>query len=255
MNESAENSEQLSVEKIRGFFNDPRTVEYYMRAAVNLGLWESEKGIFRKWLPNRTNAILDLGCGAGRIAFGLAELAYENVIGADLAEEMVERARGLDKALGKGIEFQCEDATNLRFKDGRFDAVVFGFNGLMQIPDWDKRLLALREVRRCLSPGGIFIFTTLDRGDRLYSKVFAREDLFEHDVGENPSLIDFGDRLFETEHGTTFMHVPSAKEIRTALEEVGFMVLESSMRSEIAVESKAVLEFSEDCRFWVVGKR
>lgn len=255
MGECGENSQQLSVEKVRGFFNDPRTVDHYMKAVANVGLWKSERIVFEKWFPDRSARILDLGCGAGRIAFGLAGLGYDNVLGADLAEEMVIRAEQVARAMDRSIPFQREDATDLNFVNDSFDGIVFGFNGLMQIPSRKARVAALREIYRCLDNEGLFVFTTLDREDTFYERVFTRDDLYEHDVEKNPELIDYGDRLFATSHGTTYMHVPSQAEVRTDLENVGFLVAETKMRSSIAKESEAALKFAENCRFWVAEKK
>jgi len=43
-------------------------------------------------------------------------------------------------------------------------------------------------------------------------------------------------------------------EMEALLTEVGFRVEVSVMRSELADEPQEVLDFSDDCRFWVVQK-
>jgi len=243
----------VDIERIRGYFSDPKTVEHYLRAVANIGLWESEKAVFEKWLDRRVS-ILDLGCGAGRIAFGLWKLGYRKVQGADLSQEMVAEARSIANCMGVEIPFFCEDATGLSFASEQFEAVVFGFNGLMQIPGRANRRKALREVRRILVPGKRFVFTTLDREDPLYRSVFSNADDFEHDLDRNPLLIDLGDRHFDTSHGTTFMHVPARDEVLEDLKSTGWIHLADRMRSEIADEPDSVVEFAENCRFWIVEK-
>lgn len=243
----------MDVERVRGYFNEAATVQHYAKAVANIGLWESEKALLEKHFRKGWK-ILDLGCGAGRATIGMWEMGFLSVIGADLAEEMVEEARGIAECLGCGFEFERQDATQLTYADAQFDGVIFAFNGLMQIPGKAVRQAALGQVYRVLREGGRFLFSTLDREDRLYSKVFAVEDDPEHDLRQNANLVDYGDRHFETEHGTTFMHVPARAEVEAALAEAGFTVIETAMRSEIARESGQVLEFSEDCRLWVAGK-
>ncbi|MDQ8203732.1 class I SAM-dependent methyltransferase [Pelagicoccus sp. SDUM812003] len=243
----------MDVERVRGYFNEAGSVQHYARAVANVGLWKSEKLLLEKHFGKK-EFLLDLGCGAGRVAIGLWEEGFESVIGADLAEEMAREAREIGECLGCPFRFERQDATNLTYPAGSFDGVIFAFNGLMQIPGKAVRQLALQQIYRVLRPGGRFFFCTLDREDRLYSKVFAVADDPEHDHAQNPHLIDFGDRHFETEHGTTFMHVPTRAEVEAALGEAGFELIESAMRSELARESAAVLDFSEDCRLWVARK-
>lgn len=243
----------MDLDTVRGYFNETGTVQHYAKAVANIGLWESEKFLLSKYFKKECR-ILDLGCGAGRATIGMWEEGYLNVVGADLAEVMVAEAREIAECLGCGFPFEQQDATRLSFSDEHFDGVVFAFNGLMQIPGKESRKQALQQIYKVLRPGGVFLFSTLDREDRLYSKVFSFADDPDHDLAQNPNLVDFGDRHFRTEHGTTFMHVPTQSEVRDALAEAGFDVLETAMRSELSRESRQVLDFSEDCRMWVARK-
>lgn len=248
-----EKFQELSGERVRAYFNKAATVRHYAKAVANVGLWESEKRLFAERLAKRER-ILDLGCGAGRVSIGLWQAGYERVVGADLAEEMVAEARGIAAYLGCPFSFERQDATALGYADASFNGVVFAFNGLMQIPGKENRQRALQQIYRVLRPGGRFIFSTLDREDPLYSRVFAVVDDFDHDLKRNPNLQDYGDRHFSTEHGTTFMHVPTRKEVAAALVTAGFAVVEDASRRAIAKESAATLDFSEDCRLWVARK-
>ncbi len=78
----------VDIEAIREYFSDPRTVDHYVRAVANIGLWKAERAVFEERIL-RKDRVLDLGCGAGRIAIGLWEMGYRNVAGADLSEEMI----------------------------------------------------------------------------------------------------------------------------------------------------------------------
>lgn len=240
----------VNLKRIKEYFSDPKTVEHYVRAVANIGLWESERIIVER-LINLDDQILDIGCGAGRIALGLWKLGFERVEGLDVSEAMVSEASSIADCLGAAIKFRCEDATQLSYVDSSFDAAIFGFNGLMQIPGRENRREAMREIRRVLKPGGRFFFTTLDREDPLYSSVFRDLGNFDHDIARNPHLLEMGDRHFETKHGTTFMHVPNRDEVLEDLKRAGLIHCEDRMRNEITDESPGVVEFSEDCRFWI----
>lgn len=243
----------MDIEQIRSYFNDPSTVEHYVRAVTNIGLWESERLCLDKWF-DRDDRVLDLGCGAGRIGFGLWKLGFRDLWGADLSEAMIEEATAIAECLRAEIAFQWEDATALSFEPEFFGAVVFGFNGWMQIPGREWRRKALSELWRVCKPGGFFIFTTLDREDPLYEAVFSDLSDYDHDPRRNPNVLEDGDRHFKTEHGTTFMHVPRRSEVIEDLESTGWLLQEDQMRSQIANESSEVIDFSEDCRFWVAKK-
>lgn len=243
----------MNIEQIRRYFNNPQTVEHYARAVANVGLWESERIWMEKWF-DRGESTLDLGCGAGRIGLGLWSLGYRRLLGADLSEAMVEQAREIAECLEAEITFQREDATDLSFETDAFGSVAFGFNGLMQIPGRENRRKALEEIWRITKPGGVLLFTTLDREDRLYEAVFRDSSDYDHDRLRNPNVLEEGDRHFQTEHGTTFMHVPRRDEALEDLEATGWLWQEDRMRSEIASESSEVMDFSEDCRFWVAKK-
>ena len=218
---------------------------------ANVGLWDSEEQLLKRYFA-KSDALLDLGCGSGRIAFGLWKLGYRRVQGLDLAEAMIEGAREIAESLQAEIQFQQGDATRLPFETCSLDGIVFGFNGLMQIPFRENRRLAMVEISRVLKPGGAFIFTTLDRGSPLYSRVFNDQNHADHSLELNPFVKEMGDRHFKTDHGTTFMHVPTRGEVLADLEFAKLIVVEDRMRSEISEESLATHTFSEDCRFWVV---
>lgn len=243
----------IDVQAVKGYFNDPRTVLHYCRAVGNVGLWRSEASLFDKWFE-RGDRILDIGCGAGRIALGLWQAGYRNIEGIDLAERMVVEAEAFASAIGAAIRFRQGDATQLDYPDCHFDGAIFGFNGLMQIPGRERRRAALKEFRRALRPGGLLIFTTLDRDDSLYRRVFSVKDDPAHDPLRNIGVFEYGDRHFETEHGHTFMHVPDRASVEEDLRVSGLALVDSRMRSAIAEEEPSTLEFAEDCRFWIAQR-
>lgn len=240
----------MSPETVKQHFSDPRAVEHYGRAASSLGLWVSEEKIFRQvFRPEQT--LLDLGCGAGRIAIGLWELGYRKVLGIDFAPEMVKRARHIARLLEYGISFRVGDATALPLEANLFDGAIFGFNGLMQIPRRERRQLALAEIRRVVRPGGIFVFTTHDQANRRFA-TFWEEERGRWSRGEqDPRLEEFGDRYYEAPVGCTFMHIPTREEVLEDLAATNWIHEGDYLRREISREPADVREFSDECRFWI----
>ncbi len=101
------------------------------------------------------NRVLDLGCGSGYPALALAQEvgADGEVIGLDIAEEMLEVARRKAEALGvKQVLFERVDVADLPFEPACFDAVTARFS-LMFLPYLNQ---SLTEIHRVLAPGGVF---------------------------------------------------------------------------------------------------
>ncbi len=243
----------MDAEKVKGTFRADGVVEHYSRSVVNIGLWRSEERIFRR-VFREEDSLLDLGCGAGRICIGLWELGYRNLLGVDYSAEMIREARRLCGLMEYGIALRTGDAVGLELDDGAFDGVIFGFNGLMQIPGRERRRRALTEINRVLRPGGAFVFTTHDREHRSLRELFAmQQQIWAR--GEQPAdLNEFGDNFFRAPEGDVFMHLPDRSEVLEDLAATGFEHEFDAMRSEIANEPGDVREFSDECRFWLATK-
>ena len=243
----------MNSEAVKEYFESKFALDQYANAAKNVGLWQSEEKVFTR-VFERDSSILELGCGAGRIGFGLHELGYKNILATDYSKEMIQRARHLAKLLEYSIPFRVADATRLEFEEGVFDGAIFGFNGLMQIPKKERREQALKEIIRVIRPGSWFVFTTHDREHHQYRDFWLAEEQRWRAGQQSKELDDFGDRFQMTEFGTYFIHVPTMQEMKTVLTRVGFQIEATVMRSEIALESREVMDFSDECRFWVVKK-
>lgn len=243
----------MESEPVKSYFENNSVVEQYAEAAARLGLWLSEEKIFTR-LFKQEDSILELGCGVGRIAIGLHELGYRNILATDYSRPMIQRLRSLAKLLEYAIPSQVADATELNFEDAVFDGAIFGFNGLMQIPESAMREQALREIHRVLRPGAWFTFTTHDRERSAHQDFWQAEQVRWTEGTQLPELEVFGDRAEETADGLHFMHVPTVSEIESLLEKSGFRLEATVMRSELCDESDDVKAFSDDCRFWVVQK-
>lgn len=66
-------------------------VEAYKQFTTEVGLWDSERYVFRKYLQTEDN-ILDLGCGTGRTTFALFQMGYQKIEGVDLTPKIFYRS-------------------------------------------------------------------------------------------------------------------------------------------------------------------
>ena len=243
----------MEADKVKSYFETAEVVADYARAVDEVGLWESEKAVVLP-LVEKSAKILELGCGAGRIGINLARLGYENVLSTDFSENMVKVANAIIGRDGLDMSARVCDATAIDLPSDSFDAVIFGFNGLMQIPKAENRFRAIGEIFRVLKRGGKFVFTTHDRHTpRNRNYWLSEERQWLHGV-QDPRLDDFGDIYYKGEHGNIFIHSPSKEEVFESLRDAGFVGISDRLRSEIAAEPPAVLDFSDDCIFWTAEK-
>ncbi len=253
---------KISAETVQADFNEPTAVVHYARAAHFLGLWKSERILIERFFPDRALSLLEAGCGAGRVTVGLWDMGFRDLTGFDFAQELLDQALHLAAERGaEGIGWHHADATrldkcpSLAGRNGSFHGALFMFNGLMQIPGRANRREALRQLHSACRPRARLLFTTHDRettpGERglwgAEAKRWARGE-------QDPRLLEFGDRYFEDEAGRTFMHLPDRTEIREDLESTGWSHVFDAMRPEVARETRAVRDFSDECRFWVAEK-
>jgi len=258
---------KISAAQVRADFNDITAVVHYTRAAHKLGLWKSERSLIERFLPERTTRLLEAGCGAGRVAMGLWELGYHSLTAFDFAEELVDQAHSLAAERGaEAIRFLVADATDLSLchrldhdgagKGKAFGGALFLFNGLMQIPGRKNRRAAMTGFHHVCAPGAPLLFTSHDRDSSPAERALWRLETRRWRRGrQDPRLLEYGDRYFEDTAGRTFMHLPDRQEILEDMAATGWTHAFDAMRREIARESRAVRDFSDECRFWVAHRR
>ncbi len=97
-------------------------------------------------------SVLDIACGTGLVTFPAAAAVGGNgrVVGTDLSEEMIKGITAIAAERGVRGEFSRQDAEQLEFTDGTFDAALCAL-GLMYVPDGQR---AVREMLRVTKPGG-----------------------------------------------------------------------------------------------------
>jgi SAM-dependent methyltransferase len=133
---------------------------------------------------------LDLGTGTGGAAFAIARRFPEaEVLGADIAERMIEQARrNLPDDLRDRVRFEVADGAKLPYDDGAFDLV--GLSNM--IPFFD-------ELARVVAPGGSLIVAFSGGAE---TPIYVPSDRLRREL-ERRGFSDFAD--FSTDPGTALL--------------------------------------------------
>ncbi len=181
--------------------------------------------------------VLDLGCGPGNFAVGLAKAVHPGEMhGIDMEASQIDIARAAAEAGGHdNARFHVGNALELPFDDGRFD-VVHCHAVIMHIPQTEA---VLAEIRRVLKPGGI---------------VACREMIGDSSFAEP----DFGNlahawRTFERLLAANGGHPQMGKELRNRLHEAGFVDIESGASFEVFATPPDVAFFHGVVQDWFLS--
>jgi SAM-dependent methyltransferase len=106
--------------------------------------------------------VLDVSCGIGTQALALSLKGYE-VVASDLSEKEIARAKREAEKRGLNIHFLVADMRHTyAHHGGGFDVVVSADNSLPHLLTDEEILSALKQMYRCLKPGGGCILTVRD---------------------------------------------------------------------------------------------
>ena len=180
--------------------------------------------IINRFLPMPPGVILDVGGGPGKYSCWLARCGFQVHL-IDPVEKHVNQAREEsasqpDFAL---VSATLGDARSLNHRDGIADAVLL-MGPLYHLTVQDQRLIALREARRVLRPGGLLFATAINRFASLIDGLF-------YGYIDEPSFVDVLHRDLEdgqhrdTEDGadhftTAYLHRP--EELEAEIRDAGF---------------------------------
>jgi ubiquinone/menaquinone biosynthesis C-methylase UbiE len=114
---------------------------------------------------NENHKVLDVACGSGTSAIALAQKFHCMVVGIDLSEKNLEKAREKASSLGLShlLEFTKSDAEKIQFPDETFDFVICEC-ALCTFPDMET---AVSEMNRVLNPQGKVGITDIILEDEL----------------------------------------------------------------------------------------
>jgi SAM-dependent methyltransferase len=203
-----------------GFFANYSQMQRSIGGLSAAGEWPA----FRALLPElRDKKVLDLGCGFGWHCRYAREQQANSVVGVDLSENMLERARASTN--DSGIDYRRMAIEDIDFAAEEFDVVISSL-ALHYVERFD---IVCQKVHHCLLPGGTFVlsvehpvFTALaaqdwhygPQGERLHWPVDGYQD-------EGPRKARFLDNDVVKYHRTVATHI-------NALIESGFRIMKIS---------------------------
>lgn len=103
--------------------------------------------------------LLDLCCGYGRHALGLAHYGCK-VTGQDLSETLLQKAQEHASTAQQNIRWIHSDMRDIPF-EGQFDAIINMFTSFGYFPTDDENQKVLHEIAKALKPGGLFLLETI----------------------------------------------------------------------------------------------
>lgn len=106
-----------------------------------------------------TDALLNVGSGAGRASFALWELGYERVLGIEHDRALVAEARSLAARLEYATPFRVGEVTRLALPEGAYDG-AFWLESSLAACEQPERAATLRALRRSISRDGRLLLTT-----------------------------------------------------------------------------------------------
>jgi ubiquinone/menaquinone biosynthesis C-methylase UbiE len=166
----------------------PELYERYLVPAIT-SVWAVD--LVERARPKPAEAVLDIACGTGVVARLAAErVKTGRIVGLDFNAGMLAVARSRPNA-GAPIEWFEGSALELPFGDGSFDLVLCQL-GLQFFPD---RPLALREMKRVLSPSGrvaLSVYGPIEHTPAAYAFVQA----LDRHLGPQASKIKRAEHIF-----------------------------------------------------------
>ena len=162
-------------------------------------------------LIDRTDRVLDVGCGPGSITVGLSGFAHR-VTGVDMDDEEFAGARGhLARHHVDNVAFVPGSIYQLPFADSSFDVCVL----LSMLETLDDPLAGLAEIRRVVRPRGRVAASSIEYGG-----------LILHGPGE-PLLRRFYELRLGIWEGQGDVHPYRGRELRSLLSSAGFTDVEA----------------------------
>ncbi|MFW6046825.1 MAG: class I SAM-dependent methyltransferase [Candidatus Woesearchaeota archaeon] len=215
-----------STQSVKKAFNSKSEVEHYAKI-IKHGLLETENYVIDKYFKSK-GKVLDLGSGAGREAFVLAEKGFE-IVGVDIAPNMIKYAKKYAKKHNiSNVKFIAKDITKLNYPENSFDYIMLPTQTIEHIKGTTNRIKLLKQCKNFLKPSGIMFFTTHERKSRFWWFWTKKEigAIFKEPEEE------LGDTWIEANNPETkmqekmFLHFYTKKEAISEIKSAGLNLIE-----------------------------
>lgn len=167
---------------------DPEDLDYVPDAAIDsfagVGYYFDLAGL------EPGEAVLDLGSGSGMDMFvaGLHVTETGTVVGVDMTDEQVEKARTLSADNGfHNVEVRQGHIEDLPFDDSSFDAVIS--NGVVNLSAEKQQVF--EEAYRVLKPGGRLALADIISENQLPESIKSDADLWAACIGGAEQVDDY----------------------------------------------------------------
>lgn len=183
--------------------------------------------------------ILDVSCGIGTQAIGLAMQGY-SVTASDLSEKAIERAKQEAHCRNVEVSFSVCDMRKAHVHHGSgFDVVVSGDNSLPHLLTDEDILLALNQMTACLAEGGGCVISVRDYEREERGRNLVKPYGIRMANGNRYLLFQVWD--FEGEHyDYTFFVVEenlATREVRTHAMRSKYYAISTGKLSELMLEA------------------
>lgn len=142
---------------VRRAYSERFTVRLYGELdteEVDAALSSDERNAVQRFKPG--SRILDIGCGSGREALALAQLGHD-VTALDVSAGMLEIARRNAEHVGAAMRFVLASLEEFDAPPNSFDGVYVSQEVYSYIPGRQRRVEALKRIRRFLADDGVLL--------------------------------------------------------------------------------------------------
>lgn len=114
------------------------------------------RDLLQRFSKQPVRRVLDIACGTGSHAIELERLGHD-VVGSDISEDMLIRARDKARGIGSKIRFEKQDMRDLDVASKPFDAVLCLFDAIGHVQTTAAIKQTFGAVHRHLRDDGLFV--------------------------------------------------------------------------------------------------